>query len=103
MQAINFEQNCAPHWGRAQGKSLGTLRHSALSQLRVLLFPQSNAELRGVQRGCCSVPQNIDKRMTMSNMPIFYALSCTLSHDTRSRETSEKGLLCIGDARAMTE
>jgi hypothetical protein len=19
MQAINFEQNCAPHWGRAQG------------------------------------------------------------------------------------
>jgi hypothetical protein len=20
MQAINFEQNCAPHWGRAQGK-----------------------------------------------------------------------------------
>jgi hypothetical protein len=21
MQAINFEQNCAPHLGRAQGKS----------------------------------------------------------------------------------
>jgi hypothetical protein len=20
MQVINFEQNCAPHWGRAQGK-----------------------------------------------------------------------------------
>jgi hypothetical protein len=22
MQAINFEQNCAPHWGCAQGKTV---------------------------------------------------------------------------------
>jgi hypothetical protein len=33
MQAINFEQNCAPHWGRAQGNAAARNRALVSSTL----------------------------------------------------------------------
>jgi hypothetical protein len=45
MQAINFEQNCAPHWGRAQGKDK---KHSAVRPVKfsVRSFDVTNQILR---------------------------------------------------------
>jgi hypothetical protein len=45
MQAINFEQNCAPRWGRAQGNILTVCQHFHFSAIVEII----NYHARGIQ------------------------------------------------------